>query len=180
MRSAAWQSGSLASWPAFPLWPDILRHDAVDALFAWLLGQECQAEFFADHRCQKTTDRVRLPAGRLHDRGDRCSLGLSEESKNGFLLGPAAGRRRGKAFGLRRSFRNALGAGMLGLCEGFAMRHWRILLVVTALSAVTTEAPQWRHRQRGRIPGEPKPAALSAPRSDALFAPEVHFFLRGK
>jgi hypothetical protein len=32
------------------------------------------------------------------------------------------------------------------------MRHWRILFVGTALSADTTEAPQWRHRQRGRIP----------------------------
>jgi hypothetical protein len=60
------------------------------------------------------------------------------------------------------------------------MRHWRILLVVTALRAVTTEAPQWRYRQQGRIPEEPKPAPLSAPRSDALFAPEVHFFLRRK
>jgi hypothetical protein len=56
------------------------------------------------------------------------------------------------------------------------MRHWRILLVVTALSAVTAEAPQWRHRQRGRIQAEPKPAPLSArrrslrPRSPLLSA----------
>jgi hypothetical protein len=77
---------------------------------------------------------------------------------------PAAGRSRGNAFGLRRSFRNALGAGNLGLGGAFSMRHLRILLVVTALSAVTTEAPQWLHRQRGRIPGEPKPAPLSARR----------------
>ena len=58
------------------------------------------------------------------------------------------------------------------------MRHWRILLVVTALRAVTAEAPHWRYRQQGRIPEEPKPAPLSAPRSDALFAPKVHSFLR--
>jgi hypothetical protein len=57
------------------------------------------------------------------------------------------------------------------------MRHWRILLVVTALSAVTTEAPQWLYHQRGRIPGEPKPAPRHGD-SDALFALEVHYFLR--
>jgi hypothetical protein len=52
--------------------------------------------------------------------------------------------------------------------------------VVTALSAVTTQAPQWRYRQRGRIPEEPKPAPLWHGDSDALFAPEVHSFLRRK
>jgi hypothetical protein len=42
--------------------------------------------------------------------------------------------------------------------------EWRILFVVTALSAVTTETPQSRLRQRGRIPGKPKSAPLSARR----------------
>jgi len=31
----------------FALRDDILRHDAVDALFTWLLGQECQAELLS-------------------------------------------------------------------------------------------------------------------------------------
>jgi hypothetical protein len=57
------------------------------------------------------------------------------------------------------------------------MRHWRILLVITALSAFTTEAPQWLHRQRGRIPGSQN-RPLSRHDSDALFAPKVHSFLR--
>jgi hypothetical protein len=42
----------------------LARQNAVDALVTWLLGQECQAEFFAHHRCQKATDRVGLPPGR--------------------------------------------------------------------------------------------------------------------
>src|SRR5450759_24892 len=53
--------------------------------------------------------------------------------------------------------------------------------VATAPGAVTTEAPQWRHRQRGRIPDEaPTGILISAWHSDAPIAPEVHSFLRGK
>src|SRR5450631_1013526 len=52
--------------------------------------------------------------------------------------------------------------------------------VATAPGAVTTEAPQWRHRQRGRIPDGAQPALISAWHSDAPIAPEVHSFLRGK
>jgi hypothetical protein len=50
--------------------------------------------------------------------------------------------------------------------------------VVTALSAVTTEAPQWRHRQRGRIRGSQNRPLSRHDDSDALFALEVHYFLR--
>ena len=56
MRGEPWQSGGLASWLAFPLRRDILRYDAVDALFTWLLGQECQAELLAHHRGQEAAD----------------------------------------------------------------------------------------------------------------------------
>src|ERR1700757_4428761 len=58
----------------------------------------------------------------------------------------------------------------------FCYATWADPVGGNGTKAVTTEAPQWLHRQRGRIPGEPKPAPLSAPCSDALFAPEVHFF----
>src|ERR1700739_4376824 len=57
------------------------------------------------------------------------------------------------------------------------MRHWRILLVVTASRAVTTEAAHWRYRQRGRIPDKANGLSRHGD-SDALFAPEVHSFLR--
>jgi hypothetical protein len=60
------------------------------------------------------------------------------------------------------------------------MRHWRILLVVTALSAVTTEAPHWRHRQRGQDPREAKTGpslgtttvTLSSPQKSTPFCGE--------
>ena len=45
----------------FALRDDILRRDAVDALFTWLLGQECQAELFAHHPRKEAADRVLLP-----------------------------------------------------------------------------------------------------------------------
>src|SRR5450759_2819156 len=50
--------------------------------------------------------------------------------------------------------------------------------VATAPGAVTIEAPQWRHRQRGRIPdGANRPLSRHGD-SDAPFAPEVHSLLR--
>jgi hypothetical protein len=55
----------------------------------------------------------------------------------------------------------------------------RSLSVTTAPSAVTTEAPQWHHRQRGRIPDKANGLSRHGD-SDALFAAEVHSFLRGK
>jgi putative ABC transport system substrate-binding protein len=36
-------------------------------------------------------DRVLLPSGRLHDRSDRCSLGLLEQPENRLLFDAAAG-----------------------------------------------------------------------------------------
>ena len=71
----------------FALRDDILRHDAVDAFFTWLLGQECQAELFAYHPRKEAADRVLLPTRRLRDGGDRCPLGLSKQGKDGLLLG---------------------------------------------------------------------------------------------
>ena len=53
----------------------------------------------------------------------------------------------------------------------------RSFSVVTAPGAVTTEAPQWRHRQRGRIPDRPTGPLSRHGDSDAPIAPEVHFFL---
>jgi hypothetical protein len=64
---------------------------------------------------------------RLHDGGDRCPLGLSEQGKDGLLLGPAAGRTRRNGPRICRSVRAALGARKLGLCGDFAVRHLRIL-----------------------------------------------------
>jgi hypothetical protein len=83
---------------------------------------------FAHHAGKEAADRMGLPAGRLHDRGDRCSLGLSEQGKYGFLLRPAAGRSRGPILRGRRPFRAAFGARRSGLCGGFAVRHIKILL----------------------------------------------------
>src|SRR5262249_51981397 len=55
------------------------------------------------------------------------------------------------------------------LCDMFGS-----LSVATAPSAVTTEAPQWHRRQRGRIPdGANRPFSRHGD-SDALFAAEVH------
>src|ERR1700730_11484116 len=55
-RGEAWRSRGLAPRPAFALRRDITRDDAVDALFAGLLGHKRQAELFAQHRCQKPAD----------------------------------------------------------------------------------------------------------------------------
>ena len=41
----------------FALQRDITHDDAIDTLFAGLLGDKRQAEFFAHHRCQKAADR---------------------------------------------------------------------------------------------------------------------------
>src|SRR6202040_1541376 len=86
-----------------------------------------------------------------------------------------------------------------GMVPGFAGRFARLLARATSVflgvlpcdilgsfsvcaapGAVTTEAPQWHHRQRGKIPDR---ANWPLPRhgdSDALFAAEVHSFLRLK
>ena len=153
------------------------RH-TINAFAVGLLRDQRQAELLAHHARKEAADRVLLPARRLHDGGDRCALGLSEQGEDGFLFGPAAGRTRGRVPRLRGPFRAALGARKLGLCGGFAVRHFRILFGCDGISAVTTEAPQWRHRQRGRIPdGANRPLSRHGD-SDALFAAEVHSFLR--
>jgi hypothetical protein len=49
--------------------------------------------------------------------------------------------------------------------------------VATASGAVTTEAPQWHHRQQGRIPdGAHRPLSRHGD-SDAPIAAEVHSFV---
>src|ERR1700730_15805457 len=67
---------------------------------------------------------------------------------------------------------NLLFVGVLlsDICESFS--------VATASGAVTTEAPQWHHRRRGRIPdGANRPLSRHGD-SDAPIAAEVHSFLR--
>ena len=60
------------------------------------------------------------------------------------------------------------------------MRHLRNLFGCNGTSAVTTEAPQWHHRQQGRIPDRANRPLPRHGDSDALFAAEVHSFLRCK
>jgi hypothetical protein len=72
--------------PAFALRQDIVRHDAIDALFAGLLGDERQAELFAHNPGQEATDRVGLPASCLHDGGNSCALFASEHREHLSLL----------------------------------------------------------------------------------------------
>src|SRR3984893_5284328 len=73
---------------------DCAFRDPVDALFTWLLGQECEAELFAHHPRKEAADRVLLPTRRLHDGGDRWPLARSQQVEDGLLLGLAAGRSR--------------------------------------------------------------------------------------
>src|SRR5262245_33362541 len=71
------------------------------------------------------------PAGHIHDRGDRCSLGLLEQAEHHLLFSPAAGRTRGNASKLCRLLR-ALGRRELRLARCVAVRHLEILSVATA------------------------------------------------
>jgi hypothetical protein len=64
----------------------LVRHDAVDALFAGLLGDERQAELGAHHSGQEATDRVGLPAGCLHDGRDGRALFALERREHKSLL----------------------------------------------------------------------------------------------
>src|SRR5207244_3363281 len=122
-------------------------------------------------------DRMLLPAGRLHDRGDRYTLGLFEQREDGRLLGLAAGRTRGSFLTLAKPLCETLGMGIGTLVGAFAVRHFRIPFGLRRPSgAVTTEAPQWRHRQRG---GDPDRARRPYQHdvTDAPFAAEVQSFL---
>ena len=79
-------------------------------------------------RWSRIAHRVWLPAGRLHDRSDRCAPTLLEQGEDRLLLGPAPGRAPGSACGLCR-FNSATGtAGGLGFCRRIAFRHLRILI----------------------------------------------------
>ena len=53
--------------------------DAINTFTAfWLLGLQGKGEFFSHNPCEKPADRVLLPAGRHHDGGEGCPLGLFE------------------------------------------------------------------------------------------------------
>src|SRR5438477_75207 len=73
-----------------------------------------------------------LPSCRLHDRGNRCPVGLFEQGEDRLLFGPAAGRSRASLFKLssplwslcRRDLR-------LSGCAA-AVRHLAILSAATA------------------------------------------------
>src|SRR5438874_2096604 len=69
--------------------------DAVDPFAVGFLRSQRQPELPAHNAGKKAADRMLLPASRFHDRGDRYTLGLSEQGEDGRLLGPAAGRARG-------------------------------------------------------------------------------------
>jgi hypothetical protein len=65
---------------------DWVIDDGVDALFTWLLRQECQAEFFAHHSRKEAADRVGPPAGYLHYGRDGRPLLALEQRKHLSLL----------------------------------------------------------------------------------------------
>src|SRR5215469_13516364 len=127
----------------------------VDAFAVGLLRRQGQAELLTHDAGEETAHRVLLPSGRLHDRSDRCSLGLLEQPKNPLLFGPAASRTRGNLSTLCRLLR-ALGWRDLDLPGCAAVRHDSDPFGFDGKRAVTTEAPQWRYRQRGGIRDEAK------------------------
>jgi hypothetical protein len=87
----ACRSRRLAARRAFALRRDIVRHEAVNALFAWLLGDERQAELFAHDPGQEAVDRVGLaqPVGCLHDGRDGRTSFAAERREH---KGPFGGR----------------------------------------------------------------------------------------
>jgi hypothetical protein len=97
----------------------------IDAVTVGLLGAQLQAELLAHHARKEAADRVLLPAGCLHDSGDRCPFGLPEQSEDGCLFGVAAGRTHGLILGLPKPFRAGLGGRRFGLCGNFfTVRHF--------------------------------------------------------
>src|SRR5207237_10728336 len=98
--------------------------DAVDSFAVGLLRSQRQPELPAHNAGKEAAHRMLLPASRFHDRGDRYTRGLSEQGKDGRLLGPAAGRVRGSFPTPLRLFREALGAAVFSLVGGFAVRRF--------------------------------------------------------
>ena len=156
MMGEACRSRRLAARPAFALRRDIVRHDAVDARFAGLLGDQRQAELGAHHSGQEAADRVGLP------------------SQDAFMMVAMV------APGLRWSIastRACFESAQLGLFDdNFLNDIVEILCSVGVAScAVTTEAPHWRESRRGRIPKEPlalyqgEPVTLCSQRKSSLF-----------
>ena len=151
----------------------------INAFAVGLLRYQRQAELLAHHAGKEAADRVLLPAGRLHDGGDRCALGLSEQGEDGLLFGPAAGRSRGDcSAGFAGRFARLLGARKLGLCGGFAVRHFRILSVATASGRRHHRSPTVAASPAGQDPNEANRPLSRHGDSDAPFAAEVHSFLR--
>src|SRR5947209_19755803 len=106
----------------------------------------------AHYTGEEATDRVLLPTGRLHDGGDRCTLGLSEKGEDRLLFGPATGRSRPNVSRLRRLMR-PLGARELCLVRSFAVRHLGILSVATALGHRHHRSPTVAASPAGQDPG---------------------------
>jgi hypothetical protein len=105
-------------------------------------------------------------------------LGLSEQGEDGLLLGPAAGRTRKNGRRLCRSVRAALGARKLGLCGGYAVRHLRILFGCDGTRRRHHRSPAVAPSPAGQDPGSGHRPISRHGDSDALFAAEVHSFLR--
>src|SRR6266851_1280003 len=95
-----------------------------------------------------------LPACRLHDGRDRHALGLAQQCDDGILLGVRSAGRNAAGPVAGTLLDRPLDARSLAIFLRVA-GHPEILSVATASGAVTTEAPQWPHGRRGRIPGRP-------------------------
>jgi hypothetical protein len=63
-------------------------HDSIDAVAViWLLGLQNEAEFFKHDAREEPADGMLLPAGDLHDGGDRRTLGSAQQFENLGLFG---------------------------------------------------------------------------------------------
>ena len=151
------------------------RH-TINAFAVGLLRYQRQAELLAHDTGKEAADRVLLPAGRLHDGGDRCPLGLSEQGEDRLLFGPAAGRTEGVFPGFAGFFARLLARANLVLvgvllcdisdpfgCDGNQRRHHR--------SPTVAASPA------GQDPGWGQAALIIGSDTDAPFAAEVQSFL---
>src|SRR6266446_6733988 len=88
----SYRSRRLATRLALALRRGFPGDDAIDPLLAGLLGHERQAELVAHDPGKEAADRVRLPAGCLHDRRDGCALpAVQHRDHPGLLRIPPAG-----------------------------------------------------------------------------------------